>query len=185
MGSGCKNRNGEARNNDCSHLGFPASCFDDWSQSHRYLIKTLETNQPDRLPTNFEILLQRCHGYNRTDVSPVDRGAVTRRPASGASASTLWTLARPIPRALAISAAPKPRSFSSRTLRVPARPRGNSDGLYPFDTHDALQAPYMRQHVASRLSYVGRGPRGRCAPRTPCSRLRTGECPRASVPAPD
>jgi hypothetical protein len=39
--------------------------------------------------------------------------------------------------------------------------------------------------LASRLSYAGRGPRGRCAPRTPCSRRRTGEYPRASVPARD
>src|ERR1700730_10509984 len=35
------------------------------------------------------------------------------------------------------------------------------------------------------LIYAGREPRGPCSPRTPCSRRRTGECPRASVPAPD
>ena len=35
------------------------------------------------------------------------------------------------------------------------------------------------------VSCAGREPRGPCAPRTPCSRRRIGECPRASAPAPD
>jgi hypothetical protein len=36
-----------------------------------------------------------------------------------------------------------------------------------------------------QFSSASREPRGPCAPRNPCSRRRTGECPRASVPAPD
>jgi hypothetical protein len=56
--------------------------------------------------------------------------------------------------------------------------------VFATQTDDRSWRPGTRLRFASRLSCAGREPRGRCAPRTPCSRRRTGGCPRASVPAP-
>ena len=83
-------------------------------------------------------------------------------------------------------------AFNERT-RIPTRAlsrhrdafkalRGRSRGHFCHDRCRDGRA--CASAFRSRLSCAGREPRGRCAPRTRCSRRRTGECPRASAPAP-
>ena len=86
-------------------------------------------------------------------------------------------------------------------VRCPSPARGHRDVRRRLVELEGAKAPFARGAVGavlddlpvaarravlrpSRLSSAGREPRGRCAPRTPCSRRRTGGCPRASAPAP-